>query len=110
MYNALNLKDKWFGIILVVNLNLCICNRPAKKKKEKKQSKQDWTQTNTSVAKSAVFLRNWATLTLFKGHSTFFFGNRLILQLYNRVKQLSFTVFESIQPISGSGGSTFSLA
>ncbi len=27
-----------------------------------------------------------------------------------RVKQLSFTVFESIQPISGSGGSTFSLA
>ncbi len=26
-----------------------------------------------------------------------------------RVKQLSFTVFESIQPISGSGGSTFSL-
>ncbi len=27
-----------------------------------------------------------------------------------RVKKLSFTVFESIQPISGSGGSTFSLA
>ncbi len=27
-----------------------------------------------------------------------------------RVKQLSFTVFETIQPISGSGGSTFSLA
>ncbi len=27
-----------------------------------------------------------------------------------RVKQLSFTVFESLQPISGSGGSTFSLA
>ncbi len=27
-----------------------------------------------------------------------------------RVKELSFTVFESIQPISGSGGSTFSLA
>ncbi len=26
------------------------------------------------------------------------------------VKKLSFTVFESIQPISGSGGSTFSLA
>ncbi len=27
-----------------------------------------------------------------------------------RVKRLSFTVFESIQPISGSGGSTFSVA
>ncbi len=27
-----------------------------------------------------------------------------------RVKKLSFTIFESIQPISGSGGSTFSLA
>ncbi len=27
-----------------------------------------------------------------------------------KIKQLSFTVFESIQPISGSGGSTFSLA
>ncbi len=27
-----------------------------------------------------------------------------------RVKQLSSTVFESIQPISGTGGSTFSLA
>ncbi len=27
-----------------------------------------------------------------------------------RVKKLSFTVFESIQPISGSGGSTFSVA
>ncbi len=27
-----------------------------------------------------------------------------------RVKQLSFATFESIQPISGSGGSTFSLA
>ncbi len=81
----------------------------SKKKKEKKQSKQDWTQTNTSVAKSAVFLRNWATLTLFKGHSTFFLE---IGSFYNspRVKQLSFTVFESIQPISRSGGSTFSLA
>ncbi len=28
----------------------------------------------------------------------------------SRVKQLSFTLFESIQPISGSGGSNFSLA
>ncbi len=27
-----------------------------------------------------------------------------------RVKQLSFTIFQSIQPIAGSGGSTFSLA
>ncbi len=44
-----------------------------------------------------------------KEHSTFFlkigsFSNS------PRAKQLSFTVFESIQPISGSGGSTFSVA
>ncbi len=39
-------------------------------------------------------------------HSTFL----EIGSFYNspRVKQLSFTIFESIQPISGSGGSTFS--
>ncbi len=43
-----------------------------------------------------------------KEHSSFF-ENRLIFQL-PRVKQLSFTIFESIQPISGSGGSTFSIA
>ncbi len=44
----------------------------------------------------------------FKEHSTFL----EIGSFYNspRVKQLSFTVFESIQLISGSGGSTFSLA
>ncbi len=44
-----------------------------------------------------------------KEHSTFL-GE--IGSFYNspRVKQLSFTVFESIQPISWSGGSTFSLA
>ncbi len=43
-----------------------------------------------------------------KEHSTFL----EIGSFYNspRVKQLSFTVFESIQPISGSGGSTFSVA
>ncbi len=43
-----------------------------------------------------------------KEHSTFL----EIGSFYNspRVKQLSFTVFESIQPISGAGGSTFSLA
>ncbi len=42
-----------------------------------------------------------------KEHSTFF-G---IGSFYTspRVKKLRFTVFESIQPISGSGGSTFSL-
>ncbi len=45
---------------------------------------------------------------LLKEHSTFL----KIGSFYNspRVKQLSFTVFESIQPISGFGGSTFSLA
>ncbi len=43
-----------------------------------------------------------------KEHSTFL----EIGSFYNspRVKQLSFTIFESIQPFSGSGGSTFSLA
>ncbi len=43
-----------------------------------------------------------------KEHSTFL----EIGSFYNspRVKQSSFTVFESIQPISWSGGSTFSLA
>ncbi len=48
-----------------------------------------------------------STKTL-KEHSTFL----EIGSFYTspRVKQLSFTVFESIQPISGSGGSTFSLA
>ncbi len=40
-----------------------------------------------------------------KEHSTVF-GNRV----KPRVKQLSFTVFEYIQPISVPGGSTFSLA
>ncbi len=43
-----------------------------------------------------------------KEHSTFF----LEIGSFSkspRVKKLSFTVFESIQPISGSGGSTFSL-
>ncbi len=52
----------------------------------------------------------WVPLTKgdLKEHSSFF-GNSLILQL-PRVKQLSLTVFESILPISGSGGSTFSLA
>ncbi len=40
---------------------------------------------------------------ILKEHSTFF-GNS------PGVKQLSITVFESIQLISGSGGSTFSLA
>ncbi len=46
--------------------------------------------------------------TVLKEHSTYL----EIGSFYNspRVKQLSFTVFESIQPISGSGGSTFSLA
>ncbi len=50
----------------------------------------------------------WTTKPVLKEHSTFF-GN---IPFYNspRVKQLSFTVFESIQPISRSGGSTFSLA
>ncbi len=43
-----------------------------------------------------------------KEHSTFLeIGSFYISP---RVKQLSFTVFESIQSISGSGGSTFSLA
>ncbi len=44
-----------------------------------------------------------------KEHSTFFLE---ICSFYNspRVKQLSFTDFESIQLISGSGRSTFSLA
>ncbi len=44
-----------------------------------------------------------------KEHSSFFLETG---SFYNspRVKQLSFTVFESLQPISGSGGSTFSLA
>ncbi len=43
-----------------------------------------------------------------KEHYTFFWKG----SFYNspRVKQMSFTVFESIQSISGSGGSTFSLA
>ncbi len=43
-----------------------------------------------------------------KEHSTFL----EIGEFYNspRVKQLSFTIFESIQPISGSGVSTFNLA
>ncbi len=47
-------------------------------------------------------------LKILKEHSTFL----EIGSFYNspRVKQLSFTVFESIQSISGSGGSTFSLA
>ncbi len=46
-------------------------------------------------------------ITKLKEDSTFL----EIGSFYNspRVKQLSFTVFESIQPISGSGGSTFSL-
>ncbi len=43
-----------------------------------------------------------------KEHSTFF----EIGSFYNSptVKQLSFTIFESIQQISGSGGNTLSLA
>ncbi len=40
-----------------------------------------------------------------KEHSTFF-ENRHIFQ----TQELSLIVFESIQPISGSGGSTFSIA
>ncbi len=42
-----------------------------------------------------------------KEHYTF-----LICSFYNspRVKQMSFTIFESIQPISGFGAGTFSLA
>ncbi len=43
-----------------------------------------------------------------KEHVTIF-ENRLISNS-PRVKQLSFTVFESIQPISRFGGSTFSAA
>ncbi len=49
-----------------------------------------------------------AEKSVLKEHSTFL-GNRLIFQS-PRIKKFSFTVFESIQPISGSGGSTFSLA
>ncbi len=41
-----------------------------------------------------------------KEHSTFF-ENRHIFQT---PQELSLTIFESIQPISGSGGSTFSIA
>jgi len=46
---------------------------------------------------------------LLKGYSTFFLE---IGSFYNspRVKLLSLTFFESIQPISGSGGATFSIA
>ncbi len=45
---------------------------------------------------------------MLKEHSTFL----EIGSFYNspRVKQLKFTIFEYIQPISGSGRSTFSLA
>ncbi len=43
-----------------------------------------------------------------KEHSTFLKIGSFYIS--SRVKQLSFTLFESIQPISGSGGSNFSLA
>ncbi len=43
-----------------------------------------------------------------KEHSTIFENSSFSNS--PRVKQLSFTVFESIQLISGSGGSTFSVA
>jgi len=39
-----------------------------------------------------------------------FFLERGSFYNYPRVKVLSFTVFGSIQPISGSGGTTFSIA
>ncbi len=48
-------------------------------------------------------------MTALKGTLHFFLEIGSISN-FPRVKKLSFTVFESIQPISGSDGSTFSLA
>ncbi len=62
------------------------------------KSSSDWK--NASV--------HWKKKTVLKEHSTILkigsFSNSA------RVKQLCFTIFESIQLISGSGGSTFSVA
>ncbi len=55
----------------------------------------------------------WPISTSWSKSSTNFHFNYFFKgTFYNspRVKQLSFTVFESIQPISGSGGGTFSIA
>ncbi len=67
------------------------------------------------AVRPGTFFKKVHSFFLFHADLINFKGTLYFLEIgsfYNspRVKQLSFTVFESIQPISGSGGSTFSLA
>ncbi len=75
-------------------------------RKEAKQIKIKYGAVNQAMTHCNRLKIHWINL---KGTLHFFLE---IGSFYNspRVKQLSFTIFRSIQPISGSGGSTFSFA